>query len=148
MEAQGRQRHPVAFRRCIKREYMKAKRPRGRPKKAGNLPLVFDVLETHERLRLSGLGRNKAINETVSEVRARHRGHAISETTVKNILAKFQPEQLFLFQVGRPGNWKPGVFRIVKEGNVYALKFLEKPPFQKRGRQFSRKKIKFGQNSS
>ena len=130
--------------------------PRGRPKKSGNIVLEGDVLETHERLRLSGIGRNAAIKKTVLEVRPRHPGSALSETTVKNILAKFQPAKLksqpdkeypegaLLFQVGSLGNWERGVFRVVKNGDTYSLIFSERLQFGERGKQINRKKIHFG----
>lgn len=138
-----------------------AKRARGRPKKNGNLPLKADVVETHERLRMSGLGRNDAITRTVAEVKNRHPCCRLSATAVKNILSEWQPENGFLFEVGSPGKWRPGVFRVEKEvidedieyidfeGNLVTLpmkgkeslvwKFSYRPAFRKRGDQISRK---------
>jgi hypothetical protein len=121
----------------------------GRPKKSGNIVLEGDVLETYERLRRTGLGRNAAIKKTALEVKPRHPDSALSETTVKNILAKFQPakknpEGDLLFQVGSPDNWMPGAFRVVKNGNTYSLIFSKRLQFGERGKQINRKKFTFG----
>ncbi len=115
----------------------------GRPRKTGNLFLIGDVLETHERLRLSGWGRNAAIKQTIVQVKALHPGCRLSETAVKNILAEFQPEKEFSFQVGAPDKWKPGIFRVAKQGKEYTLLFADRPPYQKRGKQFTKRKIRF-----
>lgn len=140
------------------------KRPKGRPRKEGNLTLTADVVYTVERLRMSGIGRNNAIVQTVNEVKSRHPGNRLSATAVKNILAEWQPEGCFMFEVGAPGNWKPGVFRVKKIVQIapdeivafnpglagqsittYSLNFDERPNYQKRGRQITeRKKFNFG----
>lgn len=137
-----------------------AKRARGRPKKNGNLLLEADVVETHERLRMSGLGRLDAITRTVAEVKRRHPCCRLSATAVKNILSKWQPEKGFPGQ-SSPGRTVPEVFRFEKEvidedieyidfeGNLVTLpmkgkdgfvwKFSYRPAFRKRGDQISRK---------
>lgn len=117
------------------------KRRAGRPKKKGNLPLAGETLEIHERLRLAGMGRNEAIKQTVAECRKQWPHEPISETWVKNVLAQWQPESEFLFEVGRPGNWQPGVFRVVKVNeNTWGLRFGPRPGFGKRG--WQKKRIK------
>lgn len=124
------------------------KRTRGRPKRFGNLVLEIDVLEIHERLRKKNIGRNEAIKQTITEVLQRHQGSKLSQTGVKNILSKFQPEKSFLFQVGSAEDWRSGTFRVKKDGNKYTLKFEPRPQFQKRGRQFVRNNILFGKKIS
>ncbi len=121
----------------------------GRPRKSGNIALLLDVLFIFERLRSSGVIRDVAIKNTVDEVKKLHPGFAISDTEIKNILAKFQPENSLLFEAEKPDNWKMGVFRVVKQGDTYTMILADRQQFGKRGKQITpRKKFKLGQKKA
>ena len=122
---------------------MITRKSRSAPKKSANLFLIADVLMTVERLRLAGIGLNEALKKTVVEVKALHPNCRISVTAVKNILHEYQPENSFLFEVQQPENWKPGVFRFIKDGDTYSMVFSDRPKYRTRGDQINRKKIEF-----
>lgn len=145
----------------------KSKLSQGRPRKDRNLLLQFDVLETWERLRIKkGLLRNKALIQTAEEVKARHAGCKVSQTTVRTILAELHPESSFLgvFRAERVeadeaflNEWRTlyeatgdetagKLMKAIQNGSILALKmrFGERPPYPKRGRQKLRKTIRFG----
>lgn len=144
------------------------KKQRGRPKKNQNILLIMDALETHERLRIQGeMNRNSAIQATVYELKNRHTNEKISQTTIKNILSKFQPENEFMFAQAGSTQDKAGVFSVTKikqmatpehvlidpslegkEMTFYRLSHKPRPNYQKRGRQQSRSNLKFGKKKT
>ena len=148
------------------------KKSRGRPKKPNNGDFVRDliVIEAHERFRLSKMGRLKAIQATLNEVKSKYPNLKLCSTTVKKILAKLQPEIGLLFEHATSDNWQAGVFRVTKiqenptnptpemllmmpdlEGKTltrYTLSHAARPEFQKRGRQTVRNNLTFGKKST
>lgn len=130
----------------------------GRPKKPWQFDLEFVVVEIHERLRMEGVGRNLAIEETVNECRKRHPSASISTTKVKEVLAKLQPESGIQFprikevhlqgvlcglvKLDDPFDLVDGVFRVVADGDKHVISFDSRPSFGQRGKRLTTGKRK------
>lgn len=137
-----------------------------RPPEGRDLVLECFVMEAFERLRISdGLGLNAAIAQTVKEVRSRFPRKLCKSTKVKKIVAKLHPEDsLKAFRVTQLApdeaflNELRAIYAVtgdqyivemlhaIREARCVSLRFGfgSRPPYPKRGRQQSRKTIRFG----